>query len=120
MASSSSCFRPASPSRGSQRPLAIRRSGYFSTSSAFFSSVLKPSVYHSFRYVDWKMPTSTQPSSKTSLTKSSSEYFWNFSIGQCVSSGPRPMYAWKHSIQPFAYCSWPLTQFAGLASQKWR
>jgi len=39
--------------------LAIRRSGYFSTSSEFFSSVLKPSVYHSFRYVDWKMPTST-------------------------------------------------------------
>ncbi len=28
------------------------------------------------------------------------------------------MYAWKHSIQPFAYCSCPFTQFAGLASQK--
>src|SRR5687768_12414030 len=28
------------------------------------------------------------------------------------------MYAWKHSIQPFAYCSCPATQFAGLASQK--
>src|SRR5215213_5924520 len=28
------------------------------------------------------------------------------------------MYAWKHSIQPFAYCSCPATQFCGLASQK--
>src|SRR4029453_12059478 len=28
------------------------------------------------------------------------------------------MYAWKHSIQPFAYCSCPATQFSGLASQK--
>src|SRR5437763_1703842 len=46
--------------------------------------------------------------------------FMNFSSDQCVSGGPRPMYAWKHSIQPFAYCSWPLTQFAGLASQKWQ
>ena len=49
----------------------------------------------------------------------SSEYFWNLSSGQCVSAGARPMYAWKHSIQPLANSSWPFTQFAGLASQKW-
>src|SRR6185312_6273800 len=90
----------------------------FSAIAAFFSAVLNPVVYHSFRYVDWRIATSTPASSNTSLVKSSSEYFMNFSSGQCVSSGPRPMYAWKHSIQPFAYCSCPLTQFAGLASQK--
>ena len=90
MASSSSWRSPASPSRGSQRPLTISRSGYFAASAASLSVVLKPFVYHSFRYVDWKMATSTWPSSKMSRTKSSSEYFWNFSIGQWVSAGPRP------------------------------
>ena len=64
------------------------------------------------------MQTSTWPSSKTSRSKSSAVYFMNFSIGQCVSGGPRPWYAWKHSIQPLAYSSAPFTQFAGLASQK--
>src|SRR3954453_8277087 len=42
------------------------------------------------------------------------------SIDQCVSGGPRLWYAWKHSIQPLAYSSEPLTQFSGLASQKCR
>src|ERR671922_91888 len=28
-------------------------------------------------------------------------------------------FSWKRSIQPLAYCSAPLTQFSGLASQKW-
>src|SRR3954453_23302475 len=42
------------------------------------------------------------------------------SIDQCVSGGPRPSYAWKHSIQPLAYSSAPGTQFSGLASQKCR
>src|SRR6476646_8386276 len=44
----------------------------------------------------------------------------NFSIGQCVSGGPSPMYAWKHSIHPFAYCSWPLTQLSGPADHMCR
>ena len=51
---------------------------------------LKPFVYHSFRYVDWKTALSTPPSLKTSFSKSSTEYFWNFSSVQCVSAGPRP------------------------------
>ena len=51
---------------------------------------LKPFVYHSFRYVDWKTALSTSPSMKTSFSKSSTEYFWNFSSVQCVSAGPRP------------------------------
>jgi hypothetical protein len=69
--------------------LTISRSGYFSTSFAFCSAVLNPLAYHSFRYVDWKMPWSTPASSKTSFSKSSIEYFMNFSMGQCVSGGPR-------------------------------
>ena len=91
MASSSSCLRPASPSRGSKRPLTISLPGCFSAIAPLASAVLNPVVYHSFRYVDWKIPTSTPPSSNTSLTKSASEYFMNFSIGQWVSAGPRPM-----------------------------
>ena len=71
--------------------MTINLSGYFSASRALRSAVLKPSEYHSLKYVDWNTPTSTWPSSKTSLTKSSSEYLRNFSIGQCVSSGPRLM-----------------------------
>ena len=82
--------------------------------------MLKPRVYHSLRYVGWKIAMSTWPSRKTSFSKSSSEYFWNFSSGQWVSGGPSPMYAWKHSIHPFAYCSAPCTQLPGLASQKCR
>src|SRR5215207_3299785 len=39
-------------------------------------------------------------------------------MDQCVSAGARPWYAWKHSIQPLANCSWPGTQFCGVASQK--
>src|SRR5690242_1749826 len=39
----------------------------------------------------------------------------NFSIVQWVSFGPRLWYAWKHSIQPFAYCSAPFTQLSGPA-----
>ena len=62
--------------------------GCFSPSAAFRSVVLKPSLYHSFRSVGWKIATSTCPSSKTSFIRSSSEYFWNFSIGQWVSFGP--------------------------------
>ena len=91
MASSSSCLQsglalarvPAAvddqPCRGTSRPAwrCARR-------------VLKPSVYHSFRYVDCRIATSTPASSNTSLTKSSSEYFWNFSSGQWVSGGPEP------------------------------
>src|SRR4051812_48379977 len=42
----------------------------------------------------------------------------NFSIGQWVSFGARLMYAWKHSIHPFAYCSAPGTQLSGPAFQK--
>jgi hypothetical protein len=41
----------------------------------------------------------------------------NFSIDQWVSAGPSDWYAWKHSIQPFAYFSAPDTQFWGVASQ---
>ena len=41
----------------------------------------------------------------------------NFSIDQCVSGGPSPWYAWKHSIQPLAYCSAPGTQLSGAAFQ---
>ncbi len=58
--------------------------------SAFFSVVLKPSLYHSFRYVGWNTATSTYPSSKTSFIRSSSEYCWKCSIDQCVSGGPSP------------------------------
>ena len=91
--------------------------GCFFPISALRSVVLKPSVYHSFRFVGWKMATSTCPSSKTSFIRSSSEYFWKCSIVQCVSGGPRPWYAWKHSIQPLAYCSAPGTQLSGAAFQ---
>src|SRR3954462_9878985 len=94
--------------------------GKRSSSAALCSMSLKPSVYHSFRYVDWKTAVSTCPSTKTSFSKSSTEYFWKCSIVQCVSAGPRPWYAWKHSIQPLAYSSAPGFQFSGLASQKWR
>ena len=91
--------------------------GCFSPISALRSVVLKPSLYHSFRYVGWKMATSTCPSSKTSFIRSSSEYFWKCSIVQWVSGGPSPWYAWKHSIQPLAYCSAPGTQLSGAAFQ---
>ena len=37
--------------------------------------------------------------------------------GQWVSFGPRLWYAWKHSIQPLAYCSAPGTQLSGAAFQ---
>src|SRR5882757_661131 len=93
--------------------------GCRSARSPLASVVLKPAVYHWRRLVGWKTATSTWPSSNRSVIICSSEYFWNFSIGQCVSAGPRLWYAWKHSIPPLAYCSWPGTQFAGLASQKW-
>jgi len=64
--------------------------GYFSARIALRSVVLKPSLYHSFRYVGWKMATSTWPASKTSVIRSCSEYFWYFSIGHRVFSGPSP------------------------------
>ena len=51
---------------------------------------LKPFVYHSFRYVDWNTAWSTPPSTKTSFSKSSTEYFWKCSSVQCVSAGPSP------------------------------
>src|ERR1700684_1559665 len=44
----------------------------------------------------------------------------NFSMGPCGDSGPSLWYAWKHSIQPFAYFSWPLTQLLGPASHMCR
>jgi len=91
--------------------------GCLAPRAALRSVVLKPSVNHSVRYVGWKIATSTYPTSKTSLIRSSSEYFWNFSIGQWVSAGARPWYAWKHSIQPFAYRSAPGTQLSGAAFQ---
>src|SRR3954452_22167816 len=115
----SSCSRPALPSRGSHRPFRMSRSPKRSSSAAFWSMSLNPFVYHSFRYVDWSTALST-PAPKTSFSKSSTEYFWKCSMDQCVSAGPRPWYAWKHSIQPFAYSSAPGFQFAGLASQKCR
>src|SRR3954451_16223775 len=87
---------------------------------AFCSMSLKPFVYHSFRYVDCSTALSTCPSVNTSFSKSSIEYCWKSSIDQCVSAGPRPCEALKHSIQPFAYSSAPGFQFAGLASQKCR
>src|SRR3954465_9025176 len=118
--SASSCLSPASPSRGSQRPLTISLPGKRSSSAALWSMSLTPVVYHSFRYVDWNTALSTWPSVNTSFSKSSIEYFWKCSSDQCVSAGPRPWYAWKHSIQPFAYSSAPGFQFAGLASQKCR
>src|SRR5262249_14095016 len=118
--SASSCLRPASPSRRSQRPLTISLAGKRSSSAALWSMSLNPVVYHSFRYVDWNTALSTCPFVNTSFSKSSTEYFWKCSSVQCVSAGPRPWYAWKHSIQPFAYSSLPGFQFAGLASQKWR
>ena len=65
-------------------------SGKRSISAPFWSASLNPFVYHSFRYVDWKTAASTPPSTKTSFSKSSRVYFWNFSSGQCVSAGPRP------------------------------
>ena len=52
---------------------------------------LKPFVYHSFRYVDWKTAMSTWPSVKTSFSKSSTEYFWKCSSVQCVSGGPEAL-----------------------------
>ncbi len=70
-------FRPSSPSRGSQRVLGMNLPGCFSPSAALRSVVLNPSLYHSVRYVGWKIATSTWPSSKTSFMRSSSEYFWN-------------------------------------------
>ena len=70
--------------------LAMNLPGCFSPRAALRSVVLKPSVYHSFRYVGWKTATSTYPSSKTSFIRSSSEYFWKCSIGQWVSGGPSP------------------------------
>src|SRR4051795_5091491 len=115
----SSCSRPAWPSRGSKRPLRISLSPKRSSSAAFWSMSLNPFVYHSFRYVDCSTALST-PAPNTSFSKSSTEYFWKCSIDQCVSAGPSPWYAWKHSIQPFAYSSAPLTQFSGDASQKCR
>ena len=42
-----------------ERPLTINRSGSAPATSAFCSMVLKPFVYHSLRYVDWKMALST-------------------------------------------------------------
>ena len=79
---------PASPSRGSKRALTRNLSGCFFASSPLRSVVLKPSLYHSRRYVDWKIATSTCPSSKTSRISWSSETFWKSSIVWWVSAGP--------------------------------
>jgi hypothetical protein len=68
--------------------LTISLPGKRSRNGAFCSIALNPSLNHSLKYVDWKMPMSTCPSLKTSLSKSSSEYFSKCSSVQCVSGGP--------------------------------